>query len=72
MHTVIEGVYEDGKVTLDHKPDVDVRTKVKVIFEEIEDVNRLPSKRPFGIAKGTIYMASDFDEPLDDLKIICK
>lgn len=41
-------------------------------FEEIEDVNRLPSKRPFGIAKGTIYMASDFDEPLDDLKIICK
>jgi len=68
MHTVVEGVYEDGKVTLDHKPDVDVRTKVKVIFEEIEDIHQLPSKRPFGLAKGTISMASDFGEPLDDLK----
>lgn len=68
MHTVIEGVYEDGKITLDHKPDVDVRTKVKVIFEEIEDAHPVPSKRPFGIAKGTISMSSDFDEPLDDLK----
>lgn len=35
MHTVIEGVYEDGKVTLDHKPDVDVRTKVKVILKKL-------------------------------------
>lgn len=68
MHTVIEGIYEDGKITLDHKPDVDVRTKVKVIFEEIEDAASLPSKRPFGIAKGTIHLAPDFDEPLDDLK----
>lgn len=68
MHTVIEGVYEDGKVTLDHKPDVDVRMKVKVIFEEIEDAPPVLSKRPFGIAKGTISMAPDFDEPLDDLK----
>lgn len=68
MHTVVEGVYEDGKVTLDHKPDVDVRTKVNVIFEEIEDIHQLPSKRPFGLAKGAISMASDFDEPLDGLK----
>jgi hypothetical protein len=68
MHTVIEGIYEDGKVTLDHKPDVKVRTKVKVIFEEIEGAEPVLSKRPFGIAKGTIYMAPDFDEPLDDLK----
>nr|WP_295934855.1 DUF2281 domain-containing protein [uncultured Dyadobacter sp.] len=67
MHTVIEGVYEDGKVTLDHKPDVGVKSKVKVIFEEI-DAEPMPSKRPFGLAKGTIHMAPDFDEPLDDLK----
>ena len=68
MHTVIEGVYENGKITLDHKPDVNVRTKVKVIFEEIEGAGPLPSKRPFGIAKGTIHLAADFDDPLDDLK----
>lgn len=68
MHTVIEGTYEDGKVTLDHKPDVDVKVKVKVIFEKIEDVFAVPAKRPFGIGKGTIEMSRDFDEPLDDLK----
>lgn len=68
MHTVIEGVYEDGKITLDHKPDVAVKTKVKVIFEEIENSKQVPARRPFGIGKGTIEMATDFDEPLDDLK----
>lgn len=68
MHTMIEGIYEDGKVTLDHKPDVNVKSKVKVIFEEIEDTAPVLVKRPFGIGKGTIRMASDFDEPLEDLK----
>lgn len=68
MHTVIEGVYEDGKVTLDHKAEVAVRTKLKVIFGEIEDADTVPSKRPFGIAKGTVHMAPDFDEPLEDLE----
>lgn len=68
MHTIIEGIYEDGKVTLDHRPDLEVRTKVKVIFEETDDSPVVPAKRPFGIAKGTIELAPDFDEPLDDLK----
>jgi hypothetical protein len=66
MHTVIEGIYENGKVTLDHKPEVDVKAKVKVVFEEA-DVKPKLSKRPFGIAKGTISMAPDFDDPLDEV-----
>lgn len=68
MQTVIEGIYENGKVTLDHKPDVAVKTKVKVIFEEVEATMNPPARRPFGIGKGTIELAPDFDEPLDDLK----
>ncbi|QQE66386.1 hypothetical protein GFS31_30840 [Leptolyngbya sp. BL0902] len=37
-----------------------------------EDVKQLPSKRGgFGILKGKIWMADDFDEPLKDLKNIC-
>lgn len=68
MHTVIEGIYENGKVTLDHKPDVAVKAKVKVIFEEVDGREQVPAKRPFGIGKGTIEMAPDFDEPLDDLQ----
>lgn len=67
MHTVIEGIYEDGKVVLDHKPGVNVKSKVKVVFEESDNEPAL-SKRPFGIGKGTIYMAPDFDDPLDELK----
>ncbi|MHA4741218.1 DUF2281 domain-containing protein [Dyadobacter sp. MSC1_007] len=50
---------------MDHKPDVDV--KAKVVFEEA-DVKPKLSKRPFGIVKGTISMAPDFDDPLDKLK----
>ncbi|MGG7663577.1 hypothetical protein [Dyadobacter sp. BHUBP1] len=68
MHTIIEGIYENGKVTLDHKPDVAVKPKVKVIFEEADAAVAAPVKRPFGIGKGTIELAPDFDEPLDDLK----
>ncbi len=70
MHTIIEGIYENGKVTLDHKPDVAVKSKVKVIFEEADAAVAAPApaKRPFGIGKGTIELAPDFDEPLDDLK----
>lgn len=68
MHTIIEGIYENGKVILDHKPDVDVKSKVRVIFEEADNAAAAPTKRPFGIGKGTIELAPDFDEPLDDLK----
>ncbi|MCF0041925.1 DUF2281 domain-containing protein [Dyadobacter fanqingshengii] len=68
MLTVIEGTYENGQVILDHKPKVENKTKVVVIFEEIEMPADTNEKRPFGISKGNITLSPDFNEPLDDLK----
>ncbi|MCF0062530.1 DUF2281 domain-containing protein [Dyadobacter chenwenxiniae] len=68
MLTVIEGTYENGQVILDHKPKVENKTKVVVIFEEIEIPAEINAKRPFGISNGSITLSPDFDEPLDDLK----
>jgi len=68
MLTVIEGTYENGQVILDHKPKIENKTKVVVIFEEIEMPAASDKKRPFGISKGNITLSPDFNEPLDDLK----
>lgn len=68
MLTVIEGTYENGQVILDHKPKIENKTKVVVIFEEIEMPTDKNEKRPFGISKGNITLSPDFNEPLDDLR----
>ncbi len=66
--TIIDGIYEDGKVILGKNPPRGVKAKVKVVFEEISEAPSLPKRRPFGIAKGTIQLSPDFDDPLEDLK----
>ncbi|GLU55311.1 DUF2281 domain-containing protein [Dyadobacter frigoris] len=68
MLTVIEGVYENGQIVLEHTPKLNTKTKVMVIFEEIIETEVAPKKRTFGISKGTIQMSPDFNDPLDDLK----
>ncbi|WP_221391606.1 DUF2281 domain-containing protein [Dyadobacter sp. NIV53] len=68
MLTVIEGVYENGQIVLDHKPKTSTKIKVMVIFEEVNEIENIPQKRPFGIAKGTIQLSPDFNDPLEDLK----
>lgn len=68
MLTVIEGVYENGHIVLERKPKPNIKAKVMVIFEEIAEIESFPKKRPFGIAKGTIKLSPDFNDPLEDLK----
>lgn len=68
MRTVIKGIYENGQIFLEHKPNLDVKTKVTVIFEEINEQELTARKRPFGISKGSIELSPDFDDPLDDMK----
>jgi hypothetical protein len=68
MLTVIEGVYENGQIVLERTPKPGTKAKVMVIFEEAGEPESTPAKRPFGIAKGTIQLSSDFNDPLDDLK----
>ena len=44
------------------------RAKIVVtILEEMEE-SRPIAKRPLGTMKGTIKMAADFNEPMEDLK----
>ena len=68
MLTVIEGTYENGQVILHHNPQIENKTKVVVIFEEIDTPEKSITKRPFGISKGSIELSPDFNDPLDDLK----
>lgn len=68
MLTVIEGVYENGQVTLKDKPKVNTKAKVMVIFEEMAESELIPQKRPFGISKCTIKLGPDFNDPLEDLQ----
>ena len=67
MTTTIEGIYENGHITLNELPKDIKKAQVKVIFEEEENIEKT-GKRKLGIFKGTIKMSDDFDEPLDELK----
>lgn len=67
MTTTIEGIYENGKITLNELPKNIEKAQVKVVFEEVEKKGET-RKRKMGIFKGTITMSDDFDEPLDELK----
>ncbi|WP_026350620.1 DUF2281 domain-containing protein [Dyadobacter beijingensis] len=66
MDTTVKGIYENGKVTLVGKPPVQVRTEVTITFPD-QDIKPM-KKRKAGILTGKVWMADDFDEPLDDLK----
>jgi Protein of unknown function (DUF2281) len=67
MTTTIEGIYENGKITLNELPKNIEKAQVKVVFEEVEKKGET-GKRKMGIFQGTITMSDDFDEPLDELK----
>ena len=68
MLTTLEGIYENGQVIFKETPPIRKRGKVLVTFiEEAEKVSSL-GKRPLGTMKGTIKMADDFNDPIEDLK----
>ncbi|SDG95974.1 hypothetical protein SAMN04487996_12629 [Dyadobacter soli] len=66
MLTTIEGIYENGKVTLKESPPVTKNSKVLVTFMST-DGTQVGQKRKLGSMAGTIKMAEDFNESLDDL-----
>lgn len=67
MTTTIEGIYENGKITLNELPKNIEKAQVKVVFEET-DKKVETGKRKMGIFRGTITMSDDFDKPLEELK----
>ncbi len=71
MQTTIRGLYDNGKIILYEKPPVDTPTEVLVTFTK--EVATMPKQtepttfRRSGYGKGTVlYMAPDFDDPIDD------
>lgn len=71
MLTTIKGVYNNGLITLDEQPAVTGQVEVLVTFTEnaANTQQKQKQKRKFGFGKGSVlYMAPDFNAPLDDLK----
>ena len=66
MLQTVKGTYENGQITLD-EPLATTRAKVIVtVIEELEPAH--PKPRKAGSMQGKIWMADDFNAPLDDLK----
>ncbi|GAB3323052.1 hypothetical protein GCM10027299_18950 [Larkinella ripae] len=69
MLTSVTGIYENGRVILEEIPKSQKKQKVIVTFLEEENTEPTPlTERPFGTMKGSFKLASDFNDPLDDLK----
>ena len=65
MLTSIPGTYENGQIRLEEPPPTDKPMRVIVTFTE--EVAPAPRRRQAGVLSGKIWMADDFDAPLDDL-----
>lgn len=70
MLTTIKGIYTNGQVLLQEPAPTTEEVEVLVTFTTKVPPAANPVKKPvFGFAKGTVlYMATDFDAPLDDFK----
>lgn len=67
MTTTIEGIYENGHITLNELPKDIKKAQVKVIFEE-EEIKENTGKRKLGTMRGKFEIADDFDEPMTELE----
>lgn len=68
MLTAITATYENGQITWDEPPPTQKKARVVVTFlDEEVPASSLPRKRQGGSMKGEVWMADDFNEPLDGL-----
>lgn len=63
--TILQGIYENGQITLIEKPKSDHKMNVSVIFHEEQNT---PKKKRKAGGLGKVWYADDFDAPLEDLK----
>jgi hypothetical protein len=66
MLITIKGVYDNGKIVLEEKPNIE-KTNVLVTLLETTDTKK-SGQRVFGTLKGKIKIHDDFDAPLVELK----
>ncbi len=65
MLRTIEGVYYNGVVKFHEAPPTLKRAKVLVTFLDEGEIITLPKRSAGGLA-GQIWMAEDFNDPLED------
>jgi hypothetical protein len=66
MLKTVKGIYENGQVILEEPLDTGRAKVIVTVIEELESAPRKPRKA--GSMRGKIWIADDFNEPLDDLK----
>jgi hypothetical protein len=67
MLTAIKGIFKNGQIILDERPNVPEETQVVVAFLEQEKPKAKKGIR-IGSMEGQFTVPDDFNEPLDDLK----
>ena len=71
MLTTIKGYFENGQIIKNEEPDVQSKTEVIITFLTEENKNTIGRRIPGGL-KGKVSLPDDFNEPLDDLKLVSK
>ncbi|GAB3640050.1 hypothetical protein [Spirosoma arcticum] len=69
MYTAINGIYENGQLTLTERPPTTRRTKVVILFLDepaADSIATGPGVR-LGSLAGKYRIPDDFNAPLDDL-----
>lgn len=71
MYTAVNGIYEDGHLTLTERPPTTRRSRVVVLFlDEQKEITQDVASRvgvSLGSLEGKYSIPDDFNEPLDDL-----
>ena len=72
MYTAVNGIYENGQLTLTERPPTTRRSKVVILFmdepeSDIASAGSLKGVR-LGSLEGKYSIPDDFNAPLDDLK----
>ncbi|GAB3795280.1 hypothetical protein GCM10028819_11070 [Spirosoma humi] len=71
MYTAVNGIYENGQLTLTERPPTNRRTKVVILFldESVTDTTVAGSSAGvrLGSWEGKYNIPDDFNAPLDDL-----
>jgi hypothetical protein len=72
MYTAVNGIYENGQLTLTEQPPTTRRSKVVILFLDEQDESSPGGDSPKGVRLGSLEgkfsIPDDFNEPLDDLK----
>lgn len=72
MYTAVNGIYENGQLTLIERPPTTRRSKVVILFLDEPESDSPDNGSSRGVRLGSLEgkysIPDDFNEPLDDMK----